>query len=119
MYIRSILGIPRFIGLYFNKGEVNSNYINEFSDVLLNSAYFSREPNKYFAILNYKPKLIDFYIDKSKLDYNYRCKYEEELDIAKSIYNELYTIKIIGGKILKVSLDYIENEDILVLNVEE
>ena len=118
MYIKSIKGIPVFIGRYFNEGKISMHDIQEFEEILTDSEYFKYDTNKYATKLKSKPALVDFYIKHSKLDKYYNCKYEDELDLPKSIMNELYAVKVIGGEINNISLDYNDEENLLVLNVE-
>ena len=118
MKIRSIRKIPRFIGEYFNEGILTYDDINEFSKLLVTLDYTLIDDTKLTCILDCKPKFIDFYLDKSKLDKKYICKYEEELDIPKSIYNEIYTVELIYGGTTNVSLDYDEECNCLILNIE-
>lgn len=118
MRILSIKSIPRFIGEYFNKQLIDIETINEFSKLLTNIEFDWVSETEYIGVLDYTPELIKFYKDKSKLDHYYRCKYEDELDIPKSIANETYGIQIDDGRILYVTLSYNFDHDILVLNVE-
>ena len=119
MRILSVKSIPRFIGEYFNKKLIDIKTINEFSKLLttIEFDYFKNE-NRYYGYLSYTPELIKFYKDKSTLDHYYRCKYEDELDIPKSVANETYGIQIDDGRILYVTLLYNFDHNILILNVE-
>ena len=119
MRILSVKSIPRFIGEYFNKKLIDIKTINEFSKLLPTIEFdcFKNE-NRYYGYLSYTPELIKFYKDKSTLDHYYRCKYEDELDIPKSVANETYGIQIDDGRILYVTLLYNFDHNILILNVE-
>ena len=118
--ILSVKSIPRFIGEYFNKNLISFDDIKEFSKILISTEfdYLKHSNNQYIGFLNYTPELIKFYKDKSKLDHYYRCKYEDELDIPKSISNEVYVLQLIDESIISVSLLYNFDHNILVLNVE-
>lgn len=118
--ILSVKSIPRFIGEYFNKNLISFDDIKEFSKILISTEfdYIEYSNNQYIGFLDYTPKLIKFYKDKSKLDHYYRCKYEDELDIPKSISNEVYVLQLIDESIISVSLLYNFDCNILVLNVE-
>lgn len=124
MRILSVKSIPRFIGEYFNKKLIDIETINEFSKLLTTTKFDQLKYNKYsskaeyIGVLNYTPELIKFYKDKSTLDHYYRCKYEDELDIPKSVANETYGIQIDDGRILYVTLLYNFDHNILILNVE-
>lgn len=119
MYIESIKGIPVFIGKYFNAGKISIDDIKEFENILIKSEYFFYNKNKYATKLNSKPALIDFYIKYSKVDIHGNCIYEDELDLPKSIYNEVYKLQVVGGNKINVSIDYINEENLLILNVED
>lgn len=118
--ILSVKSIPRFIGEYFNKNLISFDDIKEFSKILISTEfdYLKHSNNQYIGFLDYTPELIKFYKDKSKLDHYYRCKYEDELDIPKSISNEVYVLQLIDESIISVSLLYNFDHNILVLNVE-
>lgn len=120
MRILSVKSIPRFIGEYFNKKLIDIETINEFSKLLttIEFDYFKSNNNWFYGSLPYTPELIKFYKDKSTLDHYYRCKYEDELDIPKSVANETYGIQIDDGRILYVTLLYNFDHNILILNVE-
>ena len=119
MYIRKINKIPLFIGRYFNNGKISIDDINEFEKIIINSEYFFYDKNKYATKLKSKPKLLDFYIEHSKLDNKYYCKYEDELDIPKSISNEIYKFEIVGDDIIAATIDFNEDENLLIINIEE
>lgn len=118
--ILSVKSIPRFIGEYFNKNLISFDNIKEFSKILISTEfdYLKHSNNQYIGFLDYTPELIKFYKDKSKLDHYYRCKYEDELDIPKSISNEVYVLQLIDESIISVSLLYNFDHNILLLNVE-
>jgi len=119
MIIQSIVKIPRFIGEYFNIGLLSDRVIAEFSETLKRS-YFTLDNDRcYICTLKEKPEFIDFYINKSKLDDKYECIYENEIDIPKSIYNEIYVIEIDDGRVLNISLKYNDENDCLILNIED
>ena len=119
MRILSVKSIPRFIGEYFNKKLIDIKTINEFSKLLttIEFDYFKNE-NRYYGYLSYTPELIKFYKDKSKLDHYYRCKYEDELGLPKSVSNEIYSVQLDNNEIINVTLLYDFKFNILILNVE-
>lgn len=119
MYIRAIKGIPMFIGRYFNQREISFEDIKEFNEILLNSEYYFYDKNKYATKLKYKPALVDFYIKHSQIDKYGNCPYENDLDLPKSIYYELYSLRVVGGEIKSVTLDFDEEESLLILKMEE
>ena len=119
MYIKSIKGIPVFVGRYFNTGKISITDINEFDDILKNSEFFFYGKNKYATRLKYKPVLVYLYIKYSKLDRYGNCRYENDLNISKSVSNEIYTLKILGDEEIKVTLDYDDEDSLLILNVED
>ena len=119
MYIREIKGIPMFIGRYFNLGKISIEDIKEFNKILLNSEYYLYNKNKYAVKLKYKPAFVDFYIKYSKVDRYGNCRYEDELDLPKSVYYETFNLIVVGGEIKSISLDFDEEESILILNVED
>ena len=118
MKIRSIRKIPRFIGEYFNEGVLSYDDIGDFSKLLTTLDYTLIDDTKLICILDNKPKFIDFYLDKSKLDRQYLCKYEDELDLPKSIANEIYTVELIYGGRVNISMDYDDECNCLILNIE-
>lgn len=119
MYVREIKEIPTFIGKYFNINEVFIDDIKEFHEILLNSEYYFYDKNKYATKLKYKPALVDFYIKHSKIDRYGNCLYEDELDLVKSISYEIYKLRVVGGEIKSFSIDFDEEESLLILKLEE
>ena len=119
MYIKAIEEIPIFVGRYFNVGKISMTDINEFSDILKNSEFFFYDKNKYATKLKYKPVLVYLYIKYSKLDRYGHCRYEEEIDLFKSISNEIYKLRLLGDEKINVTIDYNEEDNLLILNVEE
>lgn len=115
--ILSVQSIPKFIGEYFNKGSIKLDDIHNFSEILLNNNFEKLYDDKYIVHLEEEPKLIKFYLEKSKLDHYCRCKYEDELDISKSFTNECYKLKIDNDKIISATFAYDEKFNLLILNI--
>lgn len=107
MIIISVETVPRFIGLYCNEKVISFESVSNFSKLLRSIVFNFVDPYTYKA---YVPQndFINTYIDKSKLDIYLRCKYEDELDIPKSLENELFKVKLHGGAIVDI---YIDNYD--------
>lgn len=53
-------------------------------------------------------KFCDFYFDKSKMDNHFLCKYEDELNISKSLYNECFYITIKDGTVYRNGFFYLD-----------
>ena len=119
MQIRSVTKIPKFIGLYFNEGKISLKEINEFSELLKNRCFTLLNDKSLVTVIEDKSILVDFYLDKSRLDRNYNCKYEEELEISKSVYNEIYTVELSSGGKINVTLDFDYKCNCLILNIED
>lgn len=116
--IKYINNIPKFIGEYYNKGEISLEDINSFNSFLTKLNFSVTNDDKYVTTIDEEPKLLKFYIDKSKLDRQYRCKYEEELNIAKSVSNELYKFDTIYGS-FDATIDYKDEYKCLILVIED
>jgi hypothetical protein len=88
------------------------NLVYEFINILLNLSVDNIDEN-YIMIYNknINNKFIDYYLDQVKIDkYTYAVKYEDELDIPKSVLNEIFKIKLDNGKIYDVIIkSYINN----------
>ena len=119
MYIKAIKCIPMFISRYLNNDKISIDSVKEFDEILLNSEYYFYDKNKYATELKYKPALIDFYKKYSQVDRYGNCLYENDLDLPKSIYYEIYSLRVISGEIKFVSIDFDEDELLLILTFEE
>ena len=118
MKIKSIVKIPRFIGEYFNNEVLSIDMIKDFSNLLLSLNYTLVDDEKLICILDEKPEIVDFYLDKSRLDDHYNCKYEDEVGVPKSISNEIYLIELESGGKVEVVLEFDEEYNCLMLNME-
>ena len=118
MRIKSVIRIPKFIGEYFNKDIISLDEIKSFSEFLLSIDYTLLDNGQLIYYIDNKPEFINFYLEKSKLDNYYFCKYEDELDIPKSVSNETYTVELESGGKVDVLLDFDDNSNCLILNVE-
>ena len=119
MQIKRVEKIPRFIGEYYNKGIVSLKDIEEFNTFLAKLNFAVTSDDKYVATIQDEvPKLLLFYIYKSKLNNEYECQYEDELDMPKSISNELYQFDTIYGS-FKATLDYKDEYKCLILVTED
>lgn len=119
MKIKAVKKIPRFIGEYFNEGLLSTEDLEEFSKLLISLDYTILEEEKLVAVLDQESPFINFYLEKSKLDSNYFCKYEDELDVPKSISNELFTIQISDGGELQVYIEFDYEYNCLSLIIEK
>jgi hypothetical protein len=119
LQIKQIEKIPRFIGKYYNKGVISLKDINEFNSFLEKLNFAVTSDDRYVTTIQDDiPKLLSFYIDKSKLNSEYKCKYEDELDISKSISNELYKFDTIYGS-FNATIDYKDEYKCLILTIED
>ena len=118
MKIKTINKLPRFIGEYFNEKIISYDELKAFSSLLLSLDYTLLDDNKLICVLDTKPAFVDFYLEKSRLDEHYFCKYEDELEVPKSISNEIYKIELESGGKIEVLLDFDDNSNCLILNIE-
>lgn len=96
--IKQIVAVPTFIDKYIESkkdNQINSIILNDFCNIIKKLEYKINDSEYIFNVGdNYTVKrFVNFYIDKSELSREYKCKYEDELDIPKSISNELFTIE--------------------------
>lgn len=114
--------LPIFINGYINKGFIDITDTHNFCRELLQTPFqisIDRDGKSVytFEIDNYfVKKFADFYIEKSKLDLKYNCKYEDELDIPKSIMNEFF-IFIIDGEKVSLYIDSYKNNKLVMKNL--
>ena len=118
MRIKYINKIPIFIGKYYNMGLVTIDEINELNTLLMRPEYSITNDDKYVATINEAPYLLKFYIEKSKIDKFGNCKYEDELEISKSLSNELFGFDTIYGS-FNAALDYNDEYKCLILKAED
>ena len=116
--IASIESIPRFIGLYFNEHQISMHEISQF-DKLLNELYFTCiDTDEYITSTNHN-NFITFYLEKTRLDRYLNCKYEDELDIPKSISNELFVARTNNGDLIQFIIeDYYLVKDMGILKIK-
>lgn len=123
MKIKGFISIPAFIEKYIYKNEPGlENITHDFCKFIMDldyEEYVNDKGNliyKFNTNENYSVKrFIEFYFDKSKLDTEYNCKYEDELKLTKSISNEIFVIEF-KDKILKLYIDSFKNS---ILNMIE
>ena len=113
MKLNEFIAIPKFIDKYIDNNDSCSMSVIthdfcklmldlEFEEVYENGkCYYSVDSKNLYAI----NRFIDFYIDKSKMDFKYTCKYELELNLGKSIMNELFILKFDNGLIASLYID--------------
>ena len=118
MRIKYINKIPIFIGEYYNMGYITIDEINELNTLLMRPEYSIANGNKYVATINEAPYLLKFYIERSKIDKFGNCRYEDELEISKSLSNELYEFDTVYGP-FKAALDYNDDYKCLILKTED
>lgn len=119
MKIRTVKKVPRFIGEYFNEGILSKDDLSNISKLLVDLDYTIIEEEKLVAIVDEPSPLIDFYIEKSKLDCRYFCKYEDELGVPKSISSETFIIETMNGGELEVYIDFDYDCNCLTLIIEK
>lgn len=94
--ITEIKDIPVFIDKYISEDKSGrlSNDAHFFCNVVKNLDFTritdNRNKTLYRATVTDKLPIIDFYLKKSRLDHKYECLYEVELNLPKSIDNELF-----------------------------
>lgn len=120
MKIKKIIRIPVFIDKYVleNIPSLN-NYIESFKNGIIESdlyEYYNENAQRCFKTNVYLVDMIsfiDFYILKSKLDHYYKCIYEDELNLPKSISNELFTVELDNGEIIDIFIEYSKYNNIV------
>lgn len=116
-----IIDIPVFIKSYIadDKSRVIENFTHTFCKYIMDMDFIKFVDNNGEVLFisnindNAVKDYILFCIDKSKLDYQYRCKYEDEKDIAKSLSNEVFAIKLDNEDIVKLYIKSFENNTII------
>lgn len=115
-FIEKVLEIPKFISLYIDKGYIQKELVDLFVQQLLE--------NEYKSIANYDNTItlkfdlfnkgfVDFYLDKSRLDREFKCIYEDDLDIGQSILNEIFIVSIYKLKYYVYIDDIVDNTIIM------
>lgn len=95
--IEKVLEIPKFILLYVDRGYIQKELVDLFVQQLLQNEYKSTANYDNTITLEFdlfNKGFVEFYLDKSKLDREFNCKYEDELDIGQSIMNEIFIVSI-------------------------
>lgn len=117
MQILSVESIPKILGLYFNENHVSIDDLHNFKSIFKGELITIFEDNKYVVCFNQRYKVIDFLLEKTKLDRYYNCKYEEDLQIPKSVSNESFDIKLDNNITISVYIyGYDEKLGILILD---
>lgn len=118
--LEEIVSVPTFIQKYIEKeAEHFSNVILvDFCNIIKNAKYSINHVNNHEEYIfnvgenNYTVKrFIEFYLDKSLLKNDLSCRYEEELDLPKSVSNEVFIIKF-EDKISALSLIKYESQSL-------
>jgi hypothetical protein len=112
----NIIDVPIFIKSYIfdDKSGTIENFTHIFCKYIMSIEFieFTNEQKeicyKYIIKDSMVRDYIIFYLDKSKLDFYFQCKYENEKDIPKSLANELFTVELENNNIVKL---YIESFD--------
>lgn len=116
--LEEIVSVPNFIQKYVTiETEHFSNAILvDFCNIIKNAEYFINHVDNHEEYIfnvgenNYTVKrFIEFYLDKSSLKSDLSCKYEEELDLAESVSNEVFIVRF-EDKISALCLIKYENE---------
>ena len=125
MKIKEFISIPKFIDKYINKNECGvENFTHDFCKIMM-ELEFECKPNGENSNIylfdskdNYSIKrFLEFYFNKSKLDYKFKCTYEDELNLSKSISNELFVVASIDDKIITMYIDSFDNGIIKMISV--
>ena len=113
MKIKKIIRMPLFIEKYLLN---NTLYLQEYYDSFYNNInsldlveYYNDKNERCFETNIYLSDMISFssfYIVKSQLDYYYKCKYEDELNIPKSISNETFTVELDNEEVIDIFIEY-------------
>lgn len=121
MRINKFVSIPEFIKAYIDKEESGLDTItHDFCGTLLDLEFatvidaLSGNNNTKYTIktdIYSVRRFLDFYMQKSSLDSQLHCEYEDELDLPKSITNELFTIVLDNDSIELVYIDDYEELD--------
>lgn len=124
MKLDEFVSYPKFIDKYIENGDTGlSILVNDFCKVLIEINTIQTHvddngKNIYYIKVgdNYTiRRFVDFYIDKSKLSCKYECKYEDELDLPKSILNEVFVVGI-NGKPKTLYIDSYNGDTIKLIN---
>lgn len=115
-----IIEIPKFIEKYISvNGYMIEKYTHTFCAYLLKTEFekiIDKSNNiKYMADVNDKTIscCIDFYLDKSELNYYYECKYESEIGVPKSITNEIFKIQLEDGKEVELYIESFKDNKLI------
>ena len=116
--LEEIISIPNFIQKYIETEteHFNNVIVNDFCNIIKNAKYSINHVNNHDEYIftvgenNYTVRrFIEFYLDKSSLNSNLICKYEEELNLSQSVSNEVFIVKF-KDKISALCLIKYENE---------
>jgi hypothetical protein len=124
--IVEIIDVPEFIKRYIEQDK--SGTISELTHIFCTEIlvsdieYCVKEKTTHLYIDTlHNTKIAEFadlYLEKSELDHYLNCKYEDELDLYKSINNELFKIKISDvDKIMEFKIDSLENNTMILKEV--
>lgn len=122
--IEEFISIPRFIEIYIDKKENGLETLTHDFCKIMTELNYTVSPNnsnsniyQFDSENNYSIKrFLDFYFDKSKLNLKLMCKYEDELNISKSIANELFVINS-NNKLIHLYIDSFENGIVKMISV--
>lgn len=115
-FIEKVLEIPKFISLYIDKGYIQKELVDLFVQQLLENEYKSTANYDNTITLKFdlfNKGFVDFYLDKSRLDREFKCIYEDDLDIGQSIMNEVFIVSIYKLKYYIYIDDIVDNTIIM------
>ena len=115
-FIEKVLEIPKFISLYIDKGYIQKELVDLFVQQLLENEYKSTANYDNTITLKFdlfNKGFVDFYLDKSRIDREFKCIYEDELDIGQSILNEIFIVSIYKLKYYIYIDDIVDNTIIM------
>ena len=120
MHIKNIRKIPRFVGEYFNLGIITEQDLKDLSKIITTDDYCILNEEKLIKIVDINSEIINFCLNKSKINRYYRCKYEDEIDIPKCLASDIMVVELDNGSCISVTIDDFDNEyNCLILKIED